>query len=561
MVRSPVTSSTIEERPSSQEVRTLESVLTLDLRDTVSAEPAAIATLARQGKHRTEPFDAVHARYVKVLAVEDVDVLRIESDRGVERVRIEGLGGQHAALPRELNTWLVDMALPQVREWLQEPGATIWERPGPTQRTPGLRFATWQWEPDVDGLRVVSLERVDAQGRLVDLQSKFILEGWAYPEGAWSDSATIDMRLQFSELPSSKGLWSLACVQELVAGWRADAAEVHALEESELVELCRRIANDIQAAWSWEPREEMQFRYLSAEEVRETFRPLINEWVADVQTARKEYAEHKRAGLDVSTSPRYVQETFQPLLDVDLLFESTQGFDAWAPAGPVTYFKRRRHLSRAHLEAAIVHEVFHQYQEERVFADCVFPTPGLPEDVLEGHCESLAAQFRRTRQGKPASHRAMSYDVDVWMIERVATELGLSPYEIVRKFVESLWDTGPWTAARTGQAHLGAVFFAYDPERPVVGLAMRPDADSAGRPMMVVTNERETLFAGQFSGHFLEKFEDRVTERRSVPFNLMLPAGARVRLRIDESEDWNEGAPQSMAGFFQPTWGFVEEDE
>ena len=98
------------------------TVVTIDARTVPEGEVVELHALARLGGYHSEPLEDDAARPVRLVEVLDVDELLLETDRGRERVRLDGLVGQHPAWPDAANSWFAREGRAALESWLAEPG-------------------------------------------------------------------------------------------------------------------------------------------------------------------------------------------------------------------------------------------------------------------------------------------------------------------------------------------------------------------------------------------------------------------------------------------------------
>ncbi len=334
------------------------------------------------------------ARRVELLEVLGLGRLRLRSDRGVEVVRLHGLGEVDPRLPHDVVQAMEGEWLQAWSRWLSEPGIELFEvrhgsllGRGPGVGPPLPRDGSFRW---------ASLVRVSSKGLRVDLAEDLLGRGWIYPEHPYGDSLSMDPRAVFADGDFAPNLHGARVAREEFV---REAREVAAMHRLDLQSLGEAIHRDMAAWLGWQPELVPRFEALTQEQAEPVFegfvktdRRALEDWVTALAAKMRAEAEAEGGPVEVS-------------VDFDLpglpetVAQMLERLNGYSPAGPRIFVLRKPELSLRMLEDVLVHEIAHQYQEELLSEEHdYYPPPGTPSELGEAHAELLSARYRFERR-------------------------------------------------------------------------------------------------------------------------------------------------------------------
>lgn len=468
-----------------------------DLRDVVAEVAAAGLQAAPVGRD---------LRPVELLEVLAVDELRLRTDRGEEHVRLLGLHGPDPRLPAAVNAWFASTARAEFERWLR--GGRLVEHALPVYGPGAAGVGPAPGLVGEDGLRLVTLARSTEDPELhADVVSEAIARGWAYTWHPAADYVSSDPRWVFHGV--EHGFGALDVAREAAASWAAEAARVAALGQPELQRLGDELLGEFAAWLGWTPAATLRFEPVDPDAARQVLRRTI-----------AEHIEHERAANQFFLDPLETR--------VEQVYARTNGY---SPAGETIYLFLKPEISERQLRAVLIHEIAHQYQEE-LAPEQHFPTVTAPAGVTEAHAELLAMQFREARW--PDFRGALAYPDDVDRLRALCQASGLTPDEVYGAYLDGRWSADLWT--RWHLFRMGQQEFLFRQFRRAVSDGLEFVAGAAPGEVRI-TNTTDADVRAQFHGEWLwVDDEDAIRRSAGPPFNLALPAGARVRLRVVAAE-------------------------
>lgn len=546
-------------RPSAKDVR-IDTVLTVDARTLAPGAVVDLQPLAREGGFHVEPVAGGAARPVRLVEVLAVDELLLDTDRGRERVRLDGLLGEHPGWPPAVNAWFGTEGRAALERWLREPDTWLVEKPA------GGLAAGWRStlaEHDADGLRVVQLWRGDAVVEL-EVRSVARAQGWAVGCTPWSDAAALSPGLLLSLSNGERGVHALPQMRALLEAYLAESREALKGDEAALTAWVAEEQARVAAALGWEPSEPASLHVVREAQAEAMFTVILTAYNAELQGWAE--AELARLGARAEAAGDVVPET----LELELFSPAQQArayatsLDGYSPAGPNLYLVDREDSDRRALEHILVHELIHEYQEGRFERHGLFPSPGLLGNLLEPHAEWHAARIVRAGRPELAEHRGISELVHVRQFERLCAELELDADEVLARFYDDRFDAYRWGDVKSGELSLQEYLF-HEHERTRFGPLDTRFSDSwLEDAVVVIANESDALVRAQFSGVWLIDVSEGHGEFATVrvpPCNVILPAHGELHLRISSEPILPEETALRLIGLYSPTPSAASEPE
>jgi len=520
---------------------------TIDLLDDVNAD----------GGHQGEPVGH-DWRPVEVLQVLAVDELLLRTDRGVERVAILGLGSHDARLPPEINDAFSGPLREAVESWLTDPEATVFETSLPAYGARGA--AAGPCYLSREGQRLVTLARhhPDDGDTKVDLRELALERGWGYSTHPAGDALGTEPRSVFLGL--SEGFASHPVALGARESHGAEAALVADISAAELQARGQALQADLADWLGWTPEATVRFEPVTLDE----FRPIMTRCMKQSRENLHAWAERlaadirderAAAGQEVATEIVYDDPPIADLVDAEM--ERLNGF---SPEGPTIYILRKPELSWRQLDAVIVHELMHQYQEEAFAHELGFPPPMLPGRLGEAHAEFLSTRYRAERLEGFKHRGAIAYFDAVEHFAAITSATGLTADELYTNYLSEDWDRELWEKLLDFEISLQEFLFSQLAMTASDGLDFAAVAGSGlsedNGPAVVITNTSQRPFAGQFHGDWIWQLADErdgTVTLTGPPFNLILPAGATVIITLAHDDTFARLPPGAMIGLFGRT--------
>ena len=509
------------------------------------------------GGHQGEPVGH-DWRPVEVLAVLAVDELLLRTDRGEEHVAILGLGGPDARLPPELRAAFDGPLRDAVESWLTDPEAALFESSIPAYGARGA--AAGPCYLSREGLRLVTLARQhpDDGETWVDLRELALERGWGYSTHPASDALGTEPRSIYSEVFA--GFGALPDAHGARESHAAEAALVAEISGDELQELGQALHADMAEWLGWTPTTELHFEPLTVEQFRPvmvsclvTGRENLHAWIEKVA----EDIRNKSAARGSEVSTEIVFD--EPPID-EVAENKIDRLNGFSPAGPTIYILRKPELSWRQLQAVMVHEILHQYQEEAFDHPLGFPPPMLPSQLGEAHAEFLSAQYRAERLEGFENHGAIAYREAVEHFGGIIAATGLTPDELYAKYLSEDWDRDLWIGLLAFEISLQEFLFSQLTMTASDGLDFAAVAGTGlsedNGPMVLITNTSRQPFAGQFHGDWIWALADErdgTVTLTGPPFNLILPPHATVAVTLAHDDTFARLPPGEMIGLFGRT--------
>jgi len=532
-------------------------VLTLDA--FVSDGPFDVDALARAAKCQLSPIGAL-PRPVQVTRVPAVDQVELVSDRGRERVRIQGLSGDDERLPDDLRAALRGPYLTKFAAWLQDDDAQVFETTiyGPRGAASGPSF------PDPNGLRLVTLARQSGRGPLEDVRTHAVAHGWAPQAHPFGDRLALDVDWAIASQTGAfaRDVPSVSAARE--AYGRA-AAAVDALAADELQAIGARIQGDIAEWLGWEPRAELSFVPVPLASAHDVLLPFVRaDARAQVDRMRMLAGAPHDANEDVEDA-EIIWIGTTPEQAVESMLATLNGY---SPAGDTVYVFAKSELTRSMLDDVLAHEILHQYQEELQPERLHFPPPMAPLQWGEAHAEYLAARFRVARFERHTRPLGIDYREPMKYFAAAVAATGLEPDRLYLDYVTEQRDGALWeqlVQARIGlQEYLWRAFgtSAFD------GLDFRvvaPDSPAPGSPtgsgeeqalVVRISNPTRVPVRAQFHGVWMgapDTATGAVATWSGAPFNATVPASGRIDVRLATESSSSTTWPSTLIGLFSRT--------
>ncbi|MFT7465510.1 MAG: hypothetical protein ACI9EF_003879 [Pseudohongiellaceae bacterium] len=535
-------------------------VVTLQLNEGTESErgePIELLSRVIDGAFTGGPLED-RWRPVTVIDVLSVNELLMRTDRGVEQLTILGLSALDPRLDQTINEAFRGPLLTAVSNWFNDPQAKIYEGSLAAYGTRGA--AAGPCYLSREGRRFVTLARwhPDDGENLVDFRSVALEQGWAYPSHPVTDHLGTDPRMIFNDL--SRGFAGEPAAQLARDSFVADSAAVNAMSQQQHQELGDGLHHDIAQWLGWQPQTPLVFQPMSVAE----FRPLMQDFVASareralalaVETAQSMRQQLQDQGSEATVEWRHEGPSIEELADV-----SIDSLNGYSPEGPTIFILPKNKITRRQLQAVLVHEVMHQYQEEVFDHPRGFPPLVLPGQLGEAHAEVLSMSFRAERLQGFHLRGAIAYSNAVEHFLGIMRETGLSADELYRKYLHQDWDNEHWLLLLNFQIGLQEFLFAQLSMTTYDGLdfeALRALGTSADKGIVVrITNTREAPFAGQFHGQWIWQLNDGrdgTVTLTSPPFNLHLPPLASITVRLNDEDTFSKHPPGKIIGLFGRT--------
>lgn len=497
-------------------------------------------------------------RPVEVLAVLAVDELLLRTDRGEEHVAILGLGGPDPRLPQELRAAFDGPLRGAVENWLTDPEASIYESSIPAYGARGA--AAGPCYLSREGLRLVTLARQhpDDGETWVDLRELALKQGWGYSTHPAGDALGTEPRSIHSDVFA--GFGALPEAHSARESHAAEAALVAEISGDELQELGQALHADMADWLGWTPATEIHFEPLAVEK----FRPVMVSCLVKGRENLHAWAEKLAEDIRNERAAQGNEVTTDIVFDeppIEEVAEAKIGrLNGFSPAGRTIYILRKPELSWRQLEAVIVHEIMHQYQEEVFEHPLGFPPPMLPSQLGEAHAEFLSTQYRAERLEGFENHGAIAYHEAVEHFSGITAATGLTPDELYAKYLSEDWERDLWNELWGFEISLQEFLFSQLTMSTHDGLdfaAMPGSGLSADNgPVVLITNTSPETFAGQFHGEWIWRLGDERDGSVTLtgpPFNLILPGLTSISLRIAHDDTFATLPPAELVGLFART--------
>lgn len=511
------------------------------------AEAAATRSLMR-------PVPGSALRPVTLLELEDVHLLRLSTDRGVERVAIQGLGGRDRRLPPEIDAWLAGPGREQFAAWLTADGARLWETSLPVFGEGGARIGPIP-HTDHDGLRVVTLARTRGSGEPEDVRGVAIERGWAWPRSTRNDPLALDVALPFREPAALQGVHLLPQAEMLREQHQAQRAMASAITHQELQLLGAQVTAAASAFLGWTPPEPLLWLPVTNDEALPLMLPAYEamnarscDWAQDL--GRRVTAERAAAGLSGdAVVDMLLPEPWQTVAST--LAEHS----ASSPLGPVVFLHREGELTPQLLEHILVHEFMHEYQERGLWDPDGFWPVDAPANLHEAHAESLAASFSRSRHPGWERFAGTGYIEHLQRFEAARAALGQSADDFLRQALGQQFERELWDSYRDHELGLEEWLFRQHGITEFDGLSFEPRLEPHGRPQVLVSNRAAVPFEGRLHGEWIWTFErgeqSGIVRLQGPPCDLVLPAGAALTLQLSHEPLWQDVQVGGVIGLLQ----------
>ncbi len=495
-------------------------------------------------------------RPVELLDVLDVHVLRIRSERGEERVRLDGVHGDDERLPTDVRAGLRDAWRAELRQWLTAPGTRLVEVPLAQYKQGTSAIAPDA--PDLDRLRRVAILRVapnpdqDGEASTEDVATQVVARGWGRPGHVYQDFQTTEPRLVYAleEAPFAHATESAQVLCEEIV---EDILATEAIDAAELQRLGTGFHEDIADWLAWTPAAALEFRPVDRGDAFESLRPFVE---TNYQAAEDWLRAEGRLGPDGDASPEQRRATLD-----ELVASQVEDVHGYSPAGNVIYILRKPEYSLPMLKDVLIHEIMHHYQEELLGVGKAFPPASTPARLGEAHAEYLASRYRLERVPRYERFVAVDSPEETWHFKGILEDTGLEADLVYRNLLDGTWNRSDWTLLANSRIGRHEFLFRQLGRTAHDGLdfeALRhPDNDAFGRPSVRITNLADSSFRGLFHGKWTWEVASDPSQRlalESPPFLLQLAPQASVNIQISTADYWAADPPAKIIGSFSRTY-------
>lgn len=530
------------------------SVLTLDARELPPGSRVCPRELSTDAGLLADPLPETGARLLKLVEVVDVDELIVDSIRGREHLRIANLVGRDPHWPAEMNLWMAEVGQPAFEAWLRTPGARLFEYPP----VPGAR-AGWLaelHETDPEGLRPARIFRQDAEGATRSLRNEAVDRGWAVASTHWTAVPELSAGLLLDVSRAEQGVTRLPAARTLLAEYLASAQAEFSRSDEEWTRIGNAELARVARELDWEPAAPVRVEALDDEQALERFEELMiayGERGAHWSELERARASALGEAPGRSETPSFRLDFIDP---ADAARERVDTLAAWSPAGPTVFLLKKSASAGVVLEARLIHELLHQFQEERYDRNGLFPAPGIFGSLLEPHAEWHTTRILRARHPELRRYRGMDSFWHALLFERLVSETEVGADEALARFYDDTWSAYAWERVFSGEQPLQEYLFTHHGSTGFGGLDFRLGADWPGEPVIVVENTSSEVQRVHFHGVWLLQAPgdgQEAEEIRDAPFNAVLPPGGELQVVLGEDLSPRGREARRACGLYSPS--------